>query len=504
MKRQFRNFLVTIFLLFGFAGLTTYVLAASEPPKNDALLIHENTNEITKAITESKTGDNLKATGTGATSSAIFTATWLMGPQSVTSPQILDSYGLPQELRHGLLDISTSAMFYAFINGPSDDIPHQYALMLLPDQFKPAQNTAYAVYSPGPDENDSTYYLGEDMLGINKLWGVSFTIAMGIVVLVLIVAGFMIMFRSKLGGQVTVTVMMALQNIVVGTVLALASYAMGAFFLNLSKYLIILIAKLFESQLSELDIVYFGGPGGMIKEFLKVTVWGDTLNGSFPQFLKNSVTSAFAGFDPNRQHSWFELAKLTFNATAGSALRIISGSLIGLIARLVMAFAITIATLKVFWAVLQTYIKMIIDIVLAPIVLVFTSLPGKQAGFSNWLKRMFQNALAVPVMFAFMNVAAYLSLVVGYASTGCGDLPSSSLITCITSGTIPAGTSTGTDWLIMVIGPTSIVTLVMLNMVPTVPTMLQEMLAGKGDYSKSIGAVTKSLQSIPGVGGIFK
>src|SRR5690606_1275712 len=98
--------------------------------------------------------------------------------------------------------------------------------------------------------------------------------------------------------------------------------------------------------------------------------------------------------------------------------------------RTIISGALLITTLRIFWIVLTTYIKMVIDIVLAPLLLMISSLPGKQSGFNTWLSRMFKNSITIPIMFAFVNVAAYMAYAVATSSSGCAG-EGKSILTCI-------------------------------------------------------------------------
>jgi hypothetical protein len=135
-----------------------------------------------------------------------------------------------------------------------------------------------------------------------------------------------------------------------------------------------------------------------------------------------------------------------------------------------------------------------------------SSLPGKQMGFTTWISRMFKNAISIPIMFTFVNVAAYMAFVVSVSSASCLT-DDRSILTCVTGGLIPGGVAGSTDWLIMAVGPSAVISLVMLNMVPAVPAMVAEMFPapkGGGDFSKAWDGAKKSLQSMPGIGGLFQ
>lgn len=496
-----KKFTILSLLLVALVFTTAYtpVFAAEE---NQIVKLYEDAQDMSVVETDSETADNYKQTNIGALSSILKTHRILFGMDLVPDGSE-KLQGLLKEkpyLANGLVQQSTAAMVNAFYMGPTANAPAKYAQMFLPKEMLKEGSTAYAA-TAGPDPASATEFMG--FLGINKLWGISFTLAMSILVIILIIAGFMIMFRSKAGGQVVVTVSMALQNAVIGAVLALASFALGAFFLNLSKYLVVVVATLFQTTVfkdSGIDVIYINGPWSLFSSFWSTMAWG-----SFSKDLSTWWDASGHGLAQAQQEgTGLSGALWQVWEALKSSTSVVSFTIVSVIAKIVIGGAMLIMAIRVFWTVLSTYIKMIIDIVLAPLLFMFSSLPGKQAGFTTWIKRMFQNAIAVPLMFVFINLAAYMAFVVAVSTETCLT-ESRSILTCVTGGLIPGGTTGNSDWLLMAVGPSAIISLVMLNMVPAVPTMVNEMFSAKGgDFSKAWGDTKKSLQSMPGIGGLFQ
>lgn len=488
---------VSIFLV---TGALKPVRAAEE---NVLIGLYEDDKEMSCVETDSCTADNYKQTSMGKLSNVMSIYRTFYGMDLVPDydPAKISLLEKKPYLRYGLVQNTTVMMSNAFYNGPTGNIPQHYAQMFLPKQLLEQGGSAYAAAWSTPPESGSSLGFMNDM-GLNKLWGITFTIAMSILVIILVVAGFMIMFRSKAGGQVVVTVSLALQNAVIGAILALASYALGAFFLNLSKYLVMVIALLFEGVYAgKMDVIYINGPWKLFTDFSYTTIFGSASNDSdtwwksAQEGIVGQANDLISGGTPDLLAKFWAGFRVIAEAT--------TFSIINIIAKLVIGAALLVTSIRIFWTVLSTYIKMIIDIVMAPILFMVSSLPGKQSGFSSWLKRMFQNAIAVPLMFAFVNVAAFMAYNVAVAGQTCTGVDKS-ILTCITGGLIPGGSAGGSDWLLLAVGPSSVIALVLLNMVPAVPTMVNEMFSAKGDISKAWDGAKKSLQSMPAIGGLFQ
>ena len=81
---------------------------------------------------------------------------------------------------------------------------------------------------------------------ILSLWVVSRNVAYLFFVVIFVVAGFMIMFRSKLNPQTSVSIQLALPKIVVSLILVTFSYAFIALIIDISNLTIAIIANLYK------------------------------------------------------------------------------------------------------------------------------------------------------------------------------------------------------------------------------------------------------------------
>lgn len=458
----------------------------------------------------------------------------------------MDTYlKIPVAQRKGMMQYAVSAMADSF-NYRTENIPAVYAEMFLPKAV--TQSTVYAaikcsdpgsaaglvglnVFSMTPDCTSAWTYWQN--FGIARLWGGSFAMAMMLVIGILIISGFMIMFRSKAGGQTVVTVSMALQNVLFGALMALASFALGVFFVNLSKYLTLLIANIIIAVLWKPMIP--PGVEAVVTGLFSVLgladdLTGDILGGMFLTF-PTTPTAVFSKFfvymligDAATIGSSVAGAFLDFINPFTTLKTVITGlgwvfsgnalvqTAVFLIAFIVMVGALLIVSIRIFWAVLQIYIKMLVDVVVAPLIFIIGALPGQQSSISSWLKRMFANSLKPGLMFGLISIAAFLTFTAVINKIQAmipfiGD--DTSVLTAVTGGFIPSVPNSGfisADSLLAAVGPQNILMIVLLNMVPTIPQVVDDMFAGKGSgaMGKGFETVKKSLGSIPLVGGMVQ
>lgn len=141
---------------------------------------------------------------------------------------------------------------------------------------------------------------------------------------------------------------------------------------------------------------------------------------------------------------------------------------------------------------------MVIDVVLAPLIFIFGAIPGSTSSMKDWFLRMLRNSLIPPAMFALTNIALYVTIKMSL------DGGTVDAVQAVTGGYAPTRGFTG--FLLYLVGPQAIVMLILLNMVPTIPTLVADLFTGKssGAAGKAGEEVKKSLQKIPLLGGLVK
>lgn len=81
------------------------------------------------------------------------------------------------------------------------------------------------------------------------------------------------------------------------------------------------------------------------------------------------------------------------------------GDIVGILALLIIGIAILVAMFRVWLALILAYVSILLDIVLAPFIIIIGVFPGTKIGFGSWLKGMIGNLLAYPVTVAMFLLA---------------------------------------------------------------------------------------------------
>ncbi len=258
----------------------------------------------------------------------------------------------------------------------------------------PPANTAEYIADIGRDAGFIKTAYAEEGMGWNQLnsimqlWKTFRNIAYIIFIIIFVVIGFMIMFRSKIGGQALLTIQSALPNIVVTLLLITFSYAIASLMVDLIYVSIYVLVGLFSTA-----GVIDGATGAQsaISSFMNQNVlglgWNSIWGGEGMVASAAEAVGDIAG----------DIIKSTFIETISSTL-----------ATLIFGVALLIATFRVFFQILIAYIGIILQVIFAPILLLANAMPGSKA-FANWIKNLFANVAIFPVVALMFILAAALT-----------------------------------------------------------------------------------------------
>lgn len=298
-----------------------------------------------------------------------------------------DEVDLNPIARKGLFNVVNDTNMAMLIDPVGVDIPRHMARQWLPGYESKSDMTVFA--------QGAGYNFLRDDVGLEPVWQMFRNISYAGFVLILMAAGFMIMFRSKIGGQVTVGIMNTIPGVILGLVLVTFSFAIVGFILDLGRLSTFLLISMLDSSL--------GGTNG----FNIV----DMPNSPFI-LMRDAFTAIPHGRKGLFIAGGFGLGGLALAATGvGTAAGLIVGS-IGLLILLAILVIALYASIKIFAMLMTTYVKIIIDLIFGPLYILMGSLPGKTSAIMDWIKRVVANTLVFPATAFAFNLVRYL----GYSS----------------------------------------------------------------------------------------
>lgn len=285
--------------------------------------------------------------------------------------KIAENDKLPDNMKYGVLEILNEGIKVALNNPPSTDVSSHLAKEWIPG-YDPSGVSTYAVggHLSGYDELQNS--------GVDVLWGRVRNIAYVMFVVVMIVIGFMIMFRSKINGQVMVTIGNAIPNLVISLVLVTFSFAIAGLIMDLAGLVMIFIVSILQGG-GDIDYSQFMGISNPWTIYKVITTGehGNYMN----EFFKFEGKGLFAKI---------------FEATVGAIL-----DSLGLI---ILSGITGYAAIKVFFMLVKSYATILIQVIISPIVLMTAALPGNMKAFGNWAKGLLKNSLVFPLTVALINL----------------------------------------------------------------------------------------------------
>mgnify|MGYP003966741663 CR=1 FL=1 len=231
---------------------------------------------------------------------------------------------------------------------------------------------------PAYAQNGTGY---QGLSGVLETWKIFRNISYALFVIIFVVVGFMIMFRSKLNPQTAVTLQLALPKLIITLLLITFSYAIAGFVIDMIYFLTYLAANI----LSLNPITFTGNNMKDMLDIFNPWIAGDTISNSLNNlFPQNSPLDVAAGV-----------------LTAGERLFGIS------LLKLIVGGAILFSVLKLLIQLVLAYVNIILQVIFAPIMLLFNALPAGNS-FSSWIKNLIANAAAFPAVAIMIMVGSVL------------------------------------------------------------------------------------------------
>jgi hypothetical protein len=248
---------------------------------------------------------------------------------------------------------------------------------------------------PGYDKSNTGVYAAaesgyEELMnaGIVDIWANMRNISYVLFILVMLAAGFMIMFRHKLGGQTLVTLGNSLPNVIISLILVTFSFAIAGIIIDLGGVVMLIIQ----------DVL------GLNEYVSTHSLW--SLMGLFFQGTGRVLTVAGVGGAGLAATIIGVLGVLGVLGSSGPAGWFVSGG-VGIIALAVILLIIGIVfvgSVMVLITLIKAYVGILLNVILAPLQLAAGAIPGNQQMIKSWFNNLLRNVLTFPVVFFLINL----------------------------------------------------------------------------------------------------
>ncbi len=276
-------------------------------------------------------------------------------------------------------------------------------------------NTAYA--ASGPDQGSGSSLI----VPVYKIWTFTRNMAYVLIIFIIIAVGFMIMFRSKINPQTTISIQSAIPRIVISLALITFSYFIASLLIDISFFGVQIIAQLFLQAQNQagannaFDVNSVANNSNIFQLLsiaqsqswnvgeIMTAIWNVTLNAAGNNFAQIGHTGNIAG----------AIGSIVTGLILGVG-GLIGGTLGGILIPLILMIVFFIQTFRLLWSLLNAYITILIYTVIGPFLILYSAIPGKGGVLTNWWKTILGNSLIFPAVIA---VFLFSGVILGTPST---------------------------------------------------------------------------------------
>jgi hypothetical protein len=463
---------LTIFLLFG--TLNSY---AQEDLPQTITPDWEGEKKFHNIVNNAdETEDNSQTSLGQQNVTTLWTGVLYLGGEDLLDEETkakLEAANVPYDLRRGVIGMIDDASMAVYASYPLVNVPDHLAQQWVPG-YKDSTTALYA--------EDGTWsgYSELKAAGIQPLWTNVLNLAYLFFVIVMIIAGFMIMFRHKIGGQAMVTLGNVLPNVIIALVVATFSFAIAGLIIDFGGLIIGLIVSVFDLSDTATSIAGFG------KLFSNV----------FTGELKlATIISAVGG----------ALGLGGILAGVGGLGALISGPIgwavigaavgaLGLFFALIVLGIIAFGAIKVLITLFKAYFQLLLSVILGPLQITLGAIPGNNKAIMNWVKGVLRSVLVFPVVFFIVNIPNAL-----LANDATAKLRLPAKLVYETEGYDAEGPNIAGGLVIFVLK------IFVLFFAAQAPKFIESFIPpdSKQGFGAGFEAVQKSLQKVPLIGGMF-
>jgi len=264
------------------------------------------------------------------------------------------------------------------------------------------------------------------------IWKAFRNVAYALLAVIMVVIGFMVMFRKKIDPKTVVTVQNAIPRVVVALLLVTFSYAIVGLMIDLMYFFIVLSAGLIlnasDGKLGVLINPQWNpnllDPSTWLPQAQAISIpdmVDRLLNGGIGGLVTFFFSSGFQAFD--------DIGKLLTGAdlTAAVSATILPGVLGYLIAGggktgvlvgcllngpvlllLIFLIILLFGIIRLIFLLVDAYINIIISLIFSPFQLMMEAIPGTNS-FNSWFRWLFSKVITFPITAVLLMLAAYLT-----------------------------------------------------------------------------------------------
>lgn len=296
---------------------------------------------------------------------------------------VLNNPNIPADMKVGLIGLTDQALTFAYANqGNVNVVAH------LQDEWVPGHKESSTGLYAASTTNVTGYQSLIDS-GVAPLWNQMRNIAYIAFVIIMIVIGFMIMFRSKLGGQTLVSIGNTIPSVIISLILVTFSFAIAGVIMDMGGVITSLLYSIFQQK--SVSIGNFGALFGILFKGM-----GEQYNAVVTEDFSN----ALSGFSSNIFGGYLKLLGAIWGTGAMG--------LVALIAVIIGAGVVFVGAIKLLIVLYKAYFELLLNVILGPVKIMLGTLPGKENEKMNWFTGIVRNVLVFPIAYFIVNIPVFL------------------------------------------------------------------------------------------------
>ncbi len=250
----------------------------------------------------------------------------------------------------------------------------------------------------------SAYAQGIGFSGLTPLlplWKTTRNIAYAVLIIIMVIIGFMIIFRMKIDPKTVISVQAALPKIVLTLIIITFSYAIVGFLVDIMYISMAIVIDVmaramgppYSNEVTRLQAEIITADGGVLFMWVfgNITFLGGALKEGWGALVGGNALVDTIG-----------LLWKGITAAAISKIAIISSLLIIVLLGLLFTF------IRLLIMLFNSYMQVLISLVLGPLLLLVEAVPGKSA-FGGWISNIVANLIVFPTTAVILMFGTYLS-----------------------------------------------------------------------------------------------
>ena len=387
MPKLPKNFILFLIIFFLFLFIQKDLIQAANPQDIFEDRTVQRQNQERRDCRNKAANDNSPCVHGGAVSDYQVSETYYSVARTLGC---IDTEGCEQNKT--VLGTVALAIGNIYSHPPASGIYYAY------DLLENSGIIAKPVYAQGP---------GLGFAGLSPLlplWKVTRNIAYSVIIIIMIAIGFMVIFRMKIDPKTVITIQAAIPKIVITLILITLSYPIAGFMVDLMYLSMAIIINLLAGGFDQAKHVT--NVADMQTYFLTA---------DFGDLFKTIFSGGFSTLDDffNKNITAF------FSASAGAGIITLlfsqvwwvvalGAGAIGVLFILILFLGLLFTFIRIFLLLLNSYIQLLIAVILGPLHLLMEAIPGRSA-FSEWILNIMANLVVFPTTVAVLMFAEFLA-----------------------------------------------------------------------------------------------